>query len=271
MDPATGDIYGIPSHSHMIIRISPPREGGGDGGETETAASGARITTYPLPQEYQRGQFKWLRGLVHGGSLYGIPAWNASGVLRMDLATKAMEVLPLPHGEGHYRRNAAPSWPVWNAKRKTAEGGGSGGAAKSDAASAADACPVDVGRWMWHGGAVGRSADGSESIYCPPSNAERVLKVRLPGGPGESGEAAVVEEIGPSLADVGPGQNKFYGGILGLDGAVYSPPYSATGVLRIDPEDDSVAVLGSFEPGRYHWHGGLLCKRTGRIYAFPAQ
>lgn len=114
---------------------------------------------------------------------------------------------------------------------------------------------------------MGRSADGTESIYCPPSNAERVLRVRL-GSPGDG--APAVEEIGPSLAGVGPGQNKFYGGILGLDGAVYSPPYSATGVLRIDPKDDSVEVLGTFEPGRYHWHGGLLCRRTGRIYAFPA-
>ena len=170
------------------------------------------------------------------------------------------EVLPLPRGEGHYRRNVAPSWPVWNAKKMSSAGEGAGA--------------PDVGRWMWHGGAVGRSADGTESIYCPPSNAERVLKVRLTGAPSSSeggNDAAVVEEIGPSLADIGPGQNKFYGGILGLDGAVYSPPYSATGVLRIDPRDDSVEVLGKFEPGRYHWHGGLLCRRTGRIYAFPAQ
>ena len=70
----------------MIICISPSKTGDGDGPAEE-----AMITTYPLPQEHQRGQFKWLRGLVHGGRLYGIPAWNAGGVLRMDLATKDVE------------------------------------------------------------------------------------------------------------------------------------------------------------------------------------
>ena len=60
------------------------------------------------------------------------------------------------------------------------------------------------------------------------------------------------------------------GGILGLDGCVYSPPYAATGVLRIDPNTDSVDVIGSFPPGGYKWHGGLLARSTGVIYAFPS-
>ena len=56
-----------------------------------------------------------------------------------------------------------------------------------------------------------------------------------------------------------------------MDGCVYAPPYSATGVLRINPENnDKVEVLGNFPPGNYLWHGGLLAKSTGVIYAFPA-
>ena len=63
---------------------------------------------------------------------------------------------------------------------------------------------------------------------------------------------------------------KSAGGILGVDGCVYAPPYTATGVLRIDPKTDSVQVLGDFPVGEWKWHGGLLAKSTGVIYAFPA-
>ncbi len=55
-----------------------------------------------------------------------------------------------------------------------------------------------------------------------------------------------------------------------MDGCVYAPPYAATGVLRIDPNTDSVDVIGSFPPGGYKWHGGLLARSTGVIYAFPS-
>ena len=64
VDPDTGNIYGIPSHSHQIICITP-----------STPDSPAVISTIPLPNEYQQGQFKWLRGVIHNGILYGIPAW----------------------------------------------------------------------------------------------------------------------------------------------------------------------------------------------------
>lgn len=64
------------------------------------------------------------------------------------------------------------------------------------------------------------------------------------------------------------------GGILGLDGCIYAPPYTATGVLRINPNNkDSVEVIGHFPQdshGGWKWHGGLLAKSTGVIYAFPA-
>ena len=60
------------------------------------------------------------------------------------------------------------------------------------------------------------------------------------------------------------------GGITGVDGCIYAPPYTATGVLRINPKKDSVQVLGNYPAGGWKWHGGLLAKSTGVIYAFPA-
>lgn len=58
--------------------------------------------------------------------------------------------------------------------------------------------------------------------------------------------------------------------LQGLDGCIYGMPYTATGVLRIDPKNDSVEILGNFPHGGWKWHGGLLAPQTGVIYAFPA-
>ena len=89
---------------------------------------------------------------------------------------------------------------------------------------------------MWHGGAVAGGCPSSSSasasssaIYCPPSNADRVLKVRLDGvgvgvgvgspsppddggavGTGGVDDGGVVETIGPDLSWSG-GRNKWYG------------------------------------------------------------
>lgn len=66
---------------------------------------------------------------------------------------------------------------------------------------------------MWHG--AGLSTKPTEkspmgAIFCIPSNAERVLKVDI--------ATDEVRAIGPSFKE---GQNKWYGGIVGKDGAIY--------------------------------------------------
>lgn len=233
VDPDTGKIYGIPSHSHKVICITP-----------SSSDRPAKIATIGLPAEYQRGKFKWLRGVVHEGCLYGIPAWSTKGVLKVKLDTREVSVLPLPRDISNYQ-------PMDISHYQSDPNGDEGDAG------------VDRGRWMWHGGAIGWSSEGDgnvPAIYCPPSNAEYVLKVYLDG-------SDRVEEIGTALPD---GQNKWYGGIPGADGCIYAPPYTATGWLRVDPKTDTVEVLGDFPPDQYGWHGGLLAKSTGVIYAFPA-
>ena len=50
-------------------------------------------------------------------------------------------------------------------------------------------------RWMWHAGAVAKLMTSTLAIYCPPSNANRVLKVRLNSG-------GIVEDIGPNLPNL---------------------------------------------------------------------
>ena len=83
----------------------------------------------------------------------------------------------------------------------------------------------------------------------------RVLKVRLD-------EGGMAEEIGPNLFQFG-GKNRWYGGILGVDGCVYAPPYATTGVLRIDPRTDSVDVIGDFPEGVTSGMGGCFRRKQG--------
>jgi hypothetical protein len=236
IDPKTGNIYGIPSHAIEIICISPPSTG---------SKEQAEVSTIPLPNQYKQGNFKWLRGIIHDGYLYGIPAWSTHGVLKVRLEPKSrhtrgprVKLLPLPQTAEFYQTKEPTEELIQRGKVKYSN--------------------VDRGRWMWHGGSLQKSHDG-DAIYCIPSNAEHVLKVHI--------ASERVTEIGPALTN---GQNKWYGGIPGRDGCVYGMPYTATGVLRIDPKTDSVEVLGEYPIGGYKWHGGLLAHSTGVIYAFPA-
>lgn len=236
VDPETGNIYGIPSHAVNIICITPSSPGGNEKAE---------ISTISIPNQYKEGSFKWLRGIIYDKHLYGIPAWSTHGVLKVRLAPKSrqtrgprVKLLPLPKSAEYYLTEESSEQKIERGKVNYTN--------------------IDRGRWMWHGGTVGKSHDG-DAIYCIPSNAEHVLKIHL--------VTERVHEIGPQLKD---GQNKWYGGISGKDGCIYGMPYTASGVLRIDPRTDYVQVLGDFPTSGYKWHGGLLAHSTGVIYAFPA-
>ena len=71
-------------------------------------------------------------------------------------------------------------------------------------------------------------------MYGIPSNADSVLKVDPTTG-------EVTEMCKGQLPE---GQNKWYGGIRGPDGAIYGIPYNAECVLRIIPETQSVELVG---------------------------
>jgi len=64
--------------------------------------------------------------------------------------------------------------------------------------------------------------------------------------------------------------NKWYGGILGWDNAIYGIPYAASGILRIDANTDQVSIIGNYGSKQYNWHGGTLSVVNGAIYAYPA-
>mmetsp|Transcript_20241 Transcript_20241/g.45893 ORF Transcript_20241/g.45893 Transcript_20241/m.45893 type:complete len:279 (-) Transcript_20241:150-986(-) len=67
---------------------------------------------------------------------------------------------------------------------------------------------------------------------------------------------------------------KWYGGLLGSDGAIYGIPYNAASILRIDPSalDPSslITLHGNFTVGGHKWHGGIHSPLDNSIIAVPA-
>lgn len=114
-------------------------------------------------------------------------------------------------------------------------------------------------RWMWHGAALNSN---QTAIYCIPSNARQVLKVDLTTMTTSYLPIPSSHNNDLSLT------NKWYGGILGQDNAIYGIPYAAGSILRINANEDTVSLLGDYGTNRYNWHGGILAR--GSIYAFPA-
>ena len=217
VDPMTGIIYGIPAHSYQIICITPSSSNNPKG----------KISTIPLPNEYQEGHYKWLRGLIYDGYLYGIPAWNVKGILKVAIhpsissssscSSSRVKVLPLPREPCYYRTFGNTNI---NNDDNDSDGKDEDGENEKDITKESERYTkhsnIDRGRWMWHGGTVGvtKSSDSKNctgsneeaqqvetcAIYCIPSNAQHVLKVSLD-------DSDKVEEIGPSLSE---GQNKWY-------------------------------------------------------------
>ena len=233
-DDRDGCIYGIPSHARSVICLYPTNKDDTNTtpSRNEKVAGGAgveyKIRLEPLPEHAANGQFKWLRGIIAHGYLYGIPAW-ANTVLEVDIDAmwgrrKAtgpiVNLIPLP--EGH-----VPS------------------------------------QWQWHGASLNQE---KTAIYSIPSNAHQVLKVDL-----KTHTTSLIDiHIPTRYKDFSfHHSNKWYGGILGDDNAVYGIPYRTCALLRIDTEHDTATIVGD-DHGckRFNWHGGA--KVNGFIYAFPS-
>lgn len=218
VDDRDGKIYGIPAHARSVICLHPTDEGD------------YRVRIEPLPDHVADIKFKWLRGIIAHGYLYGIPAW-ANCVLEVDIdamwgrreARKGVgliNLIPLP--EGHVPR-----------------------------------------QWQWHGASLNNE---KTAIYSIPSNAHKVLKVDLTTHSTSFIDIHIPERYKDFSFDH---TNKWYGGILGDDNAVYGMPYRTCSLLRIDTETDTAAIVGPDHGCTlFNWHGGL--KMNGMIYAFPS-
>lgn len=192
-----------------------------------------RMKTIPLPERIQTRQMKWLRGIVAHGYLWAIPAW-ADSVLCVDLDA------------------------FWG-RRELPEG-------QTDVVKLIplpEEHPKSM-KWQWHGAGINKE---QTAIFCIPSNAKKVLKVDIATKTTSFIEIEYDKEKYPDFSpDV---TNKWYGGIIGDDNAVYGIPYRAGGVLRIDSATETAKLIGpNYGVGNYFWHGGI--KTNGKIYAHPS-
>jgi hypothetical protein len=242
VDPNDGSIYGVPSNANEIICLRP---------SSKTKQTPYEIHTIPLPRHVKKGKFKWLRGIICNNCLYGIPAWNKDGVLKLDLGKlwKSHDdndidgiSSSLEPTDGNSRDNCVSIIPLPEEFYREKE--------------------IMPNTWLWHGAALNKN---QTAIYCIPSNARQVLKVDL------LESKCSFLDIPETLTSTPLAQtNKWYGGITGNDNAIYGIPYSASNVLRIDANTDRVSLLGNFGLKEYNWHGGIKSDINGCIYCFPA-
>jgi len=61
--------------------------------------------------------------------------------------------------------------------------------------------------------------------------------------------------------------DKWFGGVLAVNGMIYGVPYSSTSILKIDPTTDTTTTFGSLA-GTLKWAGGVLAP-NGCIYCIP--
>jgi hypothetical protein len=189
-----------------------------------------KMTCIPLPETVRDYKMKWLRGIFAHGYLWAIPAW-APAVLCVDVDA------------------------YW--KRRPVNG---------DIVQLID-LPEEHHKgmiWQWHGAGINQA---KTAIYCIPSNAQSVLKVDLLTKTTSLIPIDYDEMKYPDFRlDL---VNKWYGGILGNDNAVYGIPYRACAVLRIDCNTDRAELIGpDYGIAKYNWHGGIQVR--GKIYAHPS-
>jgi hypothetical protein len=148
-----------------------------------------RMKTIPLPERIVARQMKWLRGIIAHGYLWAIPAW-ADSVLCVDID-------------------------AFHGRRELAEG-------QTDYVNL---IPLPEGhpksmKWQWHGAGINME---KTAIYCIPSNAKHVLKVDVAA---KTTSFIEIEYDQGKYTDFSLDvTNKWYGGIVGEDNAIYGIPY----------------------------------------------
>jgi hypothetical protein len=113
--------------------------------------------------------------------------------------------------------------------------------------------------WKYHGGTL---CPIDNCIYTIPQFATRVLKI--------DPRTETMSLVGPIIE----GKYKFYGGVVGSDGAIYGICQNAASVLRIDPlcrskPNEPVTLHGDFGPGGHKWHGASVVQGGDVILGIP--
>lgn len=210
-------MYCIPGHATQVLKVN-----------TTTNVS-------TLIGPVMKGKYKWLRGVLVGETIYGLPC-HADTVLKVHVPTGEITQLPIDY-EGFFTNSSA--------NEETS----------NDALSPeGKAQQQRKQEWKYHGGSV-CPMDGC--IYTIPQSATYVLKI----------DPATDECTLFGDTEI-PGRYKWYGGVVGKqDGAIYGIPHSSPSVLRIHPTE-GVTLHGNYIGG-HKWHGATAAP-DGTIVCVPA-
>ncbi|CAB9499928.1 expressed unknown protein [Seminavis robusta] len=259
-----GRIYCIPGHAHRVLVIDPTND---------------QDKVFPMGPSFP-GKYKWLRGIVVGDVIYGLPC-NRGTVLRIHVPTQQVTELPLPYDTFYSSQNGYAAKTAHEQRHMLWKYHG-GAVSPHDGCiyvipqsawhvlridPTTDECqfvgPTLEGKYKFYGGIVGKT-DGA--IYGIPHNAAHVLRIL---------NADHITTHG----DLGTQGHKWHGAAAAANGIIVSVPANADTVLCIQPGDTpTLFQLGSsdvLQTGRHrtdhkYKYLGALAGPDGHVYCFPS-
>lgn len=270
-----GRMYCIPGHADRVMMIDP-------------STDEAILIGPSLP-----GKYKWLRGVVQGDCIFGLPC-HGDTVLKIHVPSKQITMLQIKYDDffdidpksAEEERNQP--WKYHGGNVSPADGciyaipQSAQYVLKVDPTT--DECtltgPALPGQYKWYGGVVGQS-DGA--IYGIPHNSASVLRIHPHEGISLHG-------------DFGPGGHKWHGAAAAANGVIVSVAANADTVLCITPGSPAPILTELYsgdnridgveqksvdnenrvllQSGRHRSDGkykflGATAGPDGRVYCFP--
>ena len=256
-----GSIYGIPSHTQSLLKISFTNQN-------------PNIESITLPSTiHTKRRFKWLRGIIHNDTLFCIPSWSQDGVLKIHLKDDSMEVIPFPENEKGNDRwlyhggvlvetnhtgaiycipsNANRILKITHEENHT-KSEYIGPFLKSN----------NMTKNKWYGGIKGFD----NAIYGIPYSSPHVLRID-----------SNTDEVS-LLGNLTSERYKWHGGVLSpINGCIYGIPSHTNTILKINTTDSTITLLPTplnyynqtTLEQKYKW-GGTVIGQDDCIYGLPS-
>mmetsp|Transcript_25484 Transcript_25484/g.37646 ORF Transcript_25484/g.37646 Transcript_25484/m.37646 type:complete len:531 (+) Transcript_25484:222-1814(+) len=257
-----GNIYCIPGHASRVLMI--------DCGADEIFQIG--------PALMSNGRlYKWLRGIVVGDIIYGLPC-HADEILKIDVSSRTISKLPIPYemffdGEEQVKEQREMIWkyhggtisPIDNCIYAIPQRAHRVLKIDPKTETISFVGPDFPGKCKWYGGVLGTD----NAIYGVPHNASGVLRI--------TPNSVTVH------GDFGSGSHKWHGGSAAGNGVIVCVPANSENILCIiagDSPDASEPILkligdkSIVQSGRHRDDGkykylGATCGPNGKVYFFP--
>lgn len=252
-----GKVWFIPGHASRVLCLDP---------NTDKLQQVGPIFS---------GKFKWLRGIVVGDIIYGLPC-NHHEVLRINVRTREISTLTIPYQEFYQEEQVVNEqsrqpWKYHGGNVSPVDGciyaipQSAKHVLKIDPFN--DTCsligPELPGKYKWYGGLIG-TTDGA--IYGILHNSPHVLRIH--------------PEEGVTLhGDYGTGGHKWHGASVSGDGTIVCVPANADTVLCIQPGqkptmyeigDAECIRTGRHRQDRKYKYLGAMTGPDGKVYIFPS-